>query len=75
MSSAEKGVAGAFYRLENPLDPGQTLAAQHPAWGIAAQREGDLDVTALASGQTTGVSNPLGAGGNPKILVVPAATL
>jgi len=61
---AQTGVSGAFYRLENALDPGQTLAAQHPAWGIADQRAGDLVVTALASGPTTGLANPLGTGGN-----------
>lgn len=61
---AETGVSEAYYRLENPLDPGQTLVANRPAWGIDDQRAGDLVVTALASGPTTGPSNPTGAGGN-----------
>ena len=51
---AQTGVSEAFYRIENALDPGATLAANRPAWGIADQRAGDLVVTALASGPTTG---------------------
>ncbi len=79
---AQTGVSEAYYRLENPLDPGKTLAANRPAWGLSDQRAGDLVVTALASGPTTGLSNPLGTGGNPfevasgagYVLAAPAST-
>lgn len=62
---AQTGVSEAWYRLDNALDPGQTLAANRPAWGLNDQRAGDLVVTALASGPTAGPNNPTGTGGNP----------
>ena len=65
IARAQTGVSEALYRLENTLDPGATLSAVHPAWGLADQRAGDLVVTVLASGPTSGPFNPLGAGTGP----------
>jgi predicted AlkP superfamily pyrophosphatase or phosphodiesterase len=62
---AQPGVSDALYRLENPLDPGETLAARRPAWNLADQRIGDLVVTALASGPTAGLVNPTAPGSGP----------
>lgn len=58
------GVSEAWYRLENPADPGRTLAANRPAWGLTDQRAGDLVVTALASGPTAGPLAPAAPGTN-----------
>ena len=60
----QPGVSEAWYRLENSLDPGNTLAANRPDWHLDDQRAGDLLVTALASGPTTGPLNPTGTGTN-----------
>ncbi|MEO6028754.1 MAG: alkaline phosphatase family protein, partial [Candidatus Binatia bacterium] len=62
---AQTGVSEAWYRVDNALDPGMTLTANHPAWGLADQRAGDLVVTVLASGPTTGLLNPTGTGTGP----------
>jgi predicted AlkP superfamily pyrophosphatase or phosphodiesterase len=62
---AQTGVSGAFDRIENALDPGASLGARHPAWGLADPRAGDLVVTALASAPTAGILNPLAAGTGP----------
>ena len=61
---AQAGVSEAWYRLENPEDPGQTLAANRPAWHLDDQRAGDLVVTALASGPTAGLDAPAAPGTN-----------
>jgi predicted AlkP superfamily pyrophosphatase or phosphodiesterase len=54
------GISEAWYRLENPMDPGQTLSANRPDWHLDTPRVGELLVTVLASGPTA----PLGGGGN-----------
>jgi predicted AlkP superfamily pyrophosphatase or phosphodiesterase len=65
LALAQTGVVEAWYRLENSLDPGQTLAANRADWHLDDQRAGDLVVTALASGPETGLLNPLGTGTGP----------
>lgn len=63
--SAPTGISEAWYRFENPLDPGKALAANRPQWNLADQRAGDLVVTALASGPTAGPNAPTAPGTGP----------
>ncbi len=64
-ATAALGVSEAWYRFENSLDPGRTLAAHRPDWRLADQRAGDLVVTALASGATAGPNAPTAPGSGP----------
>jgi predicted AlkP superfamily pyrophosphatase or phosphodiesterase len=63
--SAPAGISEAWYRFENPLDPGKTLTANRAGWNLADQRAGDLVVTALASGPTAGLLAPTAPGTGP----------
>ena len=73
---ANPNVAEALYRLENPQDPGHTIAAARPDWNLDTPRIGELLLTAkdgawLVDTRTSSRSVVAGNHGGPSAIPIP----